>query len=104
MNEDARSVSRMLAHYRDLIRGFSIGELAPNTFQAEYLTRFKNDPDQVIGREFDVLDELFADADDYVEDPTLRAETGGIDGDELRQRARHVYARLFDGRHARHEQ
>ena len=52
----------------------------------------------MIGEEFDILDELFADVDDYVSDPTLRESTGGISGDELRARACDAYARLFDAR------
>lgn len=97
MNEVNAGVSRMLENYRELIRRFSIGEMTADDFENEYLTRFKNDSDQVTGAEFDILDELFADVDDYVDDPELRAETGGISGGELRERARDVYARLFDG-------
>jgi hypothetical protein len=96
MNEVNAGVSRMLENYRELIRRFSIGEMTAKDFEHEYLTRFKNDPDQVTGAEFDILDELFADVDDYVEDPQLRAQTGGIGGDELRERASNAYARLFD--------
>lgn len=98
MTGDAEGVSRMLENYRDLIRKFSTGEMAADDFETEFLARFKNDPDQVAGDEFDLLDELFADVDAYVDDPDLRAETGGIDGNELRRRARRIYARLFEGR------
>jgi hypothetical protein len=52
----------------------------------------------VIGEEFDILDGLFADVDDYVSDHTVRQSTGGIRGEELRARARDAYARLFDAR------
>lgn len=86
----------MLENYRNLLRSFSNGEMTANIFEYQYLTRFKNDSDQVTGEEFDVLDVLFALVDDYVEDPQLRAQTGGIGGDELRERVRDVYARLFD--------
>jgi hypothetical protein len=90
------SVSRMVETYRDLIRRFAIGEISADVFETDFLALFKDDPNQVIGEEFDILDELFADVDDYVSDPTLRASTGGISGEELRARARDVYARLFD--------
>src|SRR5689334_18216648 len=92
------SVSRMLENYRDLIHRFVIGDISADEFEADYLTRFKDDPNQVIGEEFDILDELFADVDDYVGDPTLRERTGGISGEELKARARDAYARLFDDR------
>ena len=64
--------SRMLEGYRDLIRRFAIGEISADEFETDYLARFKDDPNQVVGEEFDILDELFADVDDYVSDPTLR--------------------------------
>jgi hypothetical protein len=90
------SVSRMLEKYRDLIRRFVIGDISADEFEADYVARFKDDPNQVIGEEFDILDELFAHVDDYVSDPTLRESTGGISGEELRGRARDAYTRLFD--------
>lgn len=93
-----RSVSRMLDTYRDLIRRFVIGEVTADEFEVAYLRLFKNDPHQVAGAEFDILDGLFGDVDDYVSDPSLRTSTGDIDGEELRARARDVYARLYDDR------
>jgi hypothetical protein len=98
MSEVGASVSRMLINYRDLIRRFVIGDISADEFEADYLARFKGDPNQVIGEEFDILDELFADVDDYGSDPTLTESTGGISGEELRARARDAYARLFDAR------
>jgi self-protective colicin-like immunity protein len=95
--DDAR-VSRMLENYRDLIHRFVIGDMSADEFETDYLARFKDDPNQVTGEEFDILDGLFADVDDYVADPTLRESTGGISGEELRARARDAYARLFDAR------
>jgi hypothetical protein len=92
------SVSRMLENYRDLIHRFVIGEISADEFETDYLARFKDDPNQVTGEEFDILDELFAHVDDYVRDPFLRESTGGISGEELRARASDAYARLFDGR------
>ena len=96
MSEVDASVSRMLINYRDLIRRFVIGDTSADEFETDYLARFKDDPNQVTGEEFDILDELFADVDDYVSDPTLRQSTGGISGEELRARARDAYTRLFD--------
>jgi self-protective colicin-like immunity protein len=90
------SVSRMLERYRDLIRRFVMGKMSADEFETDYLARFKDDRTQVIGEEFDILDELFADVDECVSDPTLRESTGGISGEELRARARDAYARLFE--------
>ena len=96
MSEVDSSVSRMLEQYRDLIRRFVIGDISADEFETDYLARFKDDPNQVIGEEFDILDELFANVDDYVSDPALRESAGGISGEELRARARDAYTRLFD--------
>ena len=98
MSEVDSSVSRMLTNYRDLMYRFVIGEISADEFETDYPTRFKDDPNQVIGEEFDILDGLFADVDDYVSDHTVRESTGGIRGEELRARARDAYARLFDAR------
>jgi hypothetical protein len=94
--KSARACREMLINYRDLIRRFVIGEISADEFETDYLARLKDDPNQVIGEEFDILDELFADVDDYVSGPTLRESTGGISGEELRARARDAYTRLFD--------
>src|SRR5258707_12129149 len=96
--EHGASWSRMLTNYRGGGGGFVIGNISADEFETDYLARFKDDPNQVIGEEFDILDELFADVDDYVSDPTLRESAGGISGEELRARARDAYARLFDAR------
>ena len=96
MREGDASVSQMLATYRDLIRRFVIGEISADEFETDYLARFKDDPNQVTGEEFNILDGLFADVDDYVGDPILRESTAGISGEELRARARDAYTRLFD--------
>jgi hypothetical protein len=91
----ADRVARMLAVYRPIMARFLDGESTADDFERDYLTTFKNDANQVLGDEFDVLDELFADVDEYVADPKLRAEAGGLDEEELRERVRAAYRRLF---------
>lgn len=95
MTDDRTRIAKMLDNYRGLLRQFASGEIPAEAFESAYLARFKNDQDQVGGDEFDVLDELFGDVDDYCEDDRLRNETGGISGEELRNRARTAYSRLF---------
>jgi len=57
MSEVDLSVSRMLTNYRDLMYRFVIGEISADEFETDYPTRFKDDPNQVIGEEFDILDD-----------------------------------------------
>lgn len=94
MAEDRQRVALMLQRYRDLIERFASGEISADAFERDYMNRFKTDPHQVVGDEFDVLDQLFADVDDYVGDPVIRQDTGGISGEELRKRAQAAYDRL----------
>ena len=95
MVRQSENVARMLAHYEQIISTFVNGRSTAQHFETAYLTAFKTDSDQVAGSEFDLRDSLFADVDDYVADPVLRAEVGGLDDDQLRDRARAVYEQLF---------
>lgn len=88
----------MLSGYESMIKNFVAGELSARQFEATFLQYFKSDTHQVSSDEFDILDELFADVDEYVEDPQLRATTGGIDESELRDRAKKAYRLLYSNK------
>ena len=94
MSENA-AVERMIAKYAGLISRFVDGKISAQEFQHAYLSTFKNDNAQVRGPAFNVLDRLFADADDYVADPELRKRAGGLDDEELRSRAHNAYQKLY---------
>jgi hypothetical protein len=96
MMSDSEAVAKMLAGYEPIIRRFNCGDLSASDFESEFLSYFKNDKTQVVSEEFEVLDGLFADVDQYVADPRLRAAGGGLDAVELRLRARQTYVRLYD--------
>jgi hypothetical protein len=96
MPTDQTPVATMLAAYRPIMARFLAGESTAEDFEREYLATFKNDANQVLGDEFDVLDGLFADVDEYVADPTLRAQVGGLGDAELKDRVRAAYRKLFD--------
>ncbi|MCP9274035.1 colicin immunity domain-containing protein [Mycolicibacterium arenosum] len=95
MAEHREHVALMLQGYRDLIERFISGEISADVFERDYMKHFKSDPNQIVGDEFDVLDRLFADIDEYVDDPVIRQDTGGISGEELRERAQAAYDRLY---------
>ncbi|MCA1674485.1 MAG: colicin immunity domain-containing protein [Actinobacteria bacterium] len=95
MSTEKTPVATMLAAYRPIMARFLAGETSAEEFEREYLTTFKNDANQVLGAEFDVLDGLFADVDEYVADPALRAQVGGLGDDELKERVRAAHRRLF---------
>ncbi|AFU02902.1 colicin immunity domain-containing protein [Nocardia brasiliensis] len=87
-----------LTLYEDILRRFISGEIDAPTFESEYLTTFKSEKTRFGPPVFDLLDALFADVDDYVADAQLRAEAGGLDDEQLRQRASATYRRLFTER------
>jgi hypothetical protein len=95
LSEHSADVARMLAVYKDLIQQFADGHTSADDFESAYLSTFKSDSHQVRGPEFEVLDSLFADVDDYVADPQLRETVGGLDGGHLRLRARKAYDTLY---------
>ena len=80
---------------RPIIRRFIRGDLSADEFESRVLSYFKNDKNQVVSEQFEVLDGLFADVDEYVADPRLRAASGGLDEDKLRSRAQRAYVRLY---------
>ncbi|MEU0876875.1 colicin immunity domain-containing protein [Nocardia brasiliensis] len=95
MNHQNNAEPQGLALYEGILRRFISGETDALTFESEYLTAFKSEKTRFGPLVFDLLDALFADVDDYVSDAQLRAEAGGLDDEELRQRASATYRRLF---------
>lgn len=95
MGASGDEVPRMLGSYEPIMKRFIDGDISAQDFEDRYLATFKLDKHQVPGREFDVLDGLFADVDDYVADPALRAEVGGLDDEQLREKVRRAYHVLF---------
>jgi Bacterial self-protective colicin-like immunity len=95
MSSDSTATARMLAKYRDLISDFVSCRLSVQSFESRYLQMFKTDTDQFPSHEFDLLEKLFFAVDDHVADPGLREEAGGLNDDELRDRAEDVYSQLY---------
>ncbi|MGA8126314.1 MAG: colicin immunity domain-containing protein [Mycobacterium sp.] len=96
MSTDSTATARMVAKYRDLISDFIGGRVSAHNFESTYLQVFKTDKDQVPGREFNVLENLFSAVDDYVADPELRKKVSGLGDDELRTSAKEAYAELYE--------
>lgn len=68
--------------------------LTADEFEVVFLRLYKLDPTQWPADLFAVLDSFFADVDAYCPDDALRAEVGGLDADELRERASQTFSRL----------
>lgn len=80
--------------YVRLLDRFLGGELAASEFEGRFLDRYKDDDTDWPAAVFEVLDSLFAAADDFCEDPDLRREVGGLDEVGLRVAAATARAAL----------
>ena len=104
-------LSGISSKYQKLIQDFINCRMSAPEFQSAYIAKFKNDGDQTLGVEFDILDGLFSDADDYCPDPNLRSELRVrysemdpearnifrvLDDDQFRERAREAYRKLYE--------
>lgn len=76
------------------MRDFTDGRVSAPQFEEKYLAVFKAEAEIPQPDTFDVLDGLFADVDEYVADPDLRARAGGLDDEQLRGCAERALARL----------
>jgi hypothetical protein len=85
-----------LSRYLGLLRDFAERKLTGPEFEEKYLALFKNDPIRLTGREFLILDKVFSDVDEYVSDPELRQDVGGLDDEQLRSSAQHALNRLLE--------
>lgn len=89
------AIKRMLARYKNPISRFAHGEISASEFESDYLRLFTTDRNQVLGREFNILDRLFSDVDEYTSDPELRSRAGGLNDEELRACAQEAYQKLY---------
>lgn len=94
MPQISSDAEQALSSYLELIEQFVDGQISAERFEAVFLPKFKNETTRLPDNAFNVLDGLFADVDDYVSDPELRADAGGLDDDQLRTCARNAYRDL----------
>lgn len=76
-----------LRPYVELLGAFTEREITGEAFEVRFLTLYKNDPTDWPDEIFEILDSLFADVDEFVVDPALREQVGGLDEYRLRERA-----------------
>ncbi|KZS85801.1 colicin immunity domain-containing protein [Mycobacterium persicum] len=108
MSSDGGAAARKSTKYRGLISSFINGQISAQEFKSSYLKMFKNDQDYSLDEdEFDILETLFTDADDYsadpeyreyvrAKDPEFRKYVHAFDEEELRGRAREAYRKLYE--------
>jgi hypothetical protein len=107
MSSDYAAAAREAAKYRGLISSFINRQISAQEFKSSYLRLFKNEKGLGLSVEFDILEELFTDADGYVADPEYRKYLRSkgpesrklfpaFDEEELRDRAREAYRKLYE--------
>ncbi len=94
MPQASSSADQALSDYLELIEQFVDGRITAERFEAVFLPKFKTETTHLPDDVFNILDGLFGDVDDYVSDPGLRAEAGGLDDEQLRTCARNAYNEL----------
>jgi Bacterial self-protective colicin-like immunity len=85
-----------VAPYAVLLRLFADGSISADEFEVVFLRLYKADSTDWSPDLFKVLDELFADVDDYCADPKLRQNVGGLDQEALRAKCKLALAELED--------
>jgi hypothetical protein len=107
MASDEVSAPKGAAKYKSLISQFINGQISASDFERSYLKTLKNETEMIGGDAFDILEDLFTSADDYVADPELRSRLLAenldfhkygkpLDDEELRADAREAYRQLFE--------
>lgn len=83
--------------YQALLTDFVVGELSVTEFQAEYLSRVKNEKRRLDEELFEILEEVFGDVDSYSSDCELLQENPGfyLDEDALKRKLNIALARIF---------
>jgi hypothetical protein len=92
--EASGEMVRALEPYRALLQSFTSGALSADAFESTFTARYLADETLWPPRLFDILDALFAEADDYVGDAEFRGRVGGLDGPALRECAEVALRRL----------
>ncbi|MGC2653590.1 MAG: colicin immunity domain-containing protein [Mycobacterium sp.] len=85
----------MCTKYKDLILSYVNRKISAEQFESAYLELFKHDTDQVLGVQFNILENLFFAIDDFVADPELRAAVHGLNEEDLRKHALEAYQQLY---------
>lgn len=91
-----QAVAVMLANYEPILRRFVRHEIAGQEFETEFLKTWRGHKHQAHSPQLDIINEIFYDVDEYVDDPELRERAGGLDTATLRTRVQDAYRALYN--------
>lgn len=84
---------RNLQPYMELIGSFVHGQITDKVFERSYLDLFMGDDTISNDVDFDVLNDLFYEVEEYCTDPSLRDE-GDMDKEQLRRKSAETLVKL----------
>lgn len=84
---------RNLQPYIELIDSFVHGQMTDKVFERSYLDLFTGDDTISNDVDFDVLNDLFYEVEEYCTDPSLR-DDGDMDEEQLRQKGAETLVKL----------
>ena len=92
MNQD---VTQLMAGYEPILRRFIQEEISGQQFETEFLDTWRRHRHQASSPQLDIINEVFYDVDEYVDDPDLRERAGGQDAASLRVKVLAAYRSLY---------
>lgn len=79
--------AKYIQPYIELVESFTNIQISAQQFEKSYLEMFKNDSSQFSEREYEVLNNIFYDVEDFCADPTIRDEDD-LDERQLRTKSK----------------
>lgn len=76
-------MSEVVATYLELFDDLLSRRCMPAQFRITFCAVYKNDSREMSRAEFEALDWLFGELDEYTADPELRKKAGGLDDEQL---------------------
>lgn len=81
-----QSSIKYIQPYIDLVESFTTNQIDAQQFEKSFLELFKNDSSQFKEKEYEILNSIFYDVEDFCADPIIRDEED-LDEQQLKTRS-----------------
>lgn len=81
-----QSHAKYIQPYIDLVGSFTTNQIDAQQFEKSFLELFKNDFSQFKEKEYEILNSIFYDVEDFCADPTIRDDED-LDEQQLKTRS-----------------
>lgn len=89
-----QSYARYIQPYIELIENFTNNQINAQQFEKSFLELFKNDSTEFSEKEYEVLNNIFYDVEDFCADPTIR-DKEDLDEQQLKIRSKQHLKTLY---------